>query len=433
MSPLQRGVFLGTPSPINSRPRAHSAEPIWDDGDGHLITFAPTGAGKGVSCIIPALLSWDGPAIVIDPKGENYMVTAGRRCAFGHRVVLLDPFGVTGSSVLDKLNPLDLITDAASAADDAATIAKLVTQGKYFALDPFWDERAETLITGLILYARTRTPALQNLAEVRYIIESSQREQALTAEDMLRSQAAEMRPAANILAIMAEHRVRASIISTASSHLSFLRSGRVQHATCASSFDLDAVRTGNKLTIFLVLPPDKLASHGKVLRLLARRSFRPSRPTLLLIDEAAQLGPLDELRSAITLMRGYGVRCWSFWQDLSQLKRTYPLDWQSLVNNCAVQQYFGLSLPQAAAEIDAYLGGASPRPMAQIADSDALLLRRGHAPMVVTRPDYLHDRMFSGTFEDNPFYGHNAGDDHHEVSTPAPEPDKVVRFPGRER
>ena len=53
-----------------------------------------------------------------------------------------------------------------------------------------------------------------------------------------------------------------------------------------------------------------------------RRSF-PCESSL--IDEAAQLGTLDELRSAITLMRGYGVKGWSFWQDLSQLQRIYPL------------------------------------------------------------------------------------------------------------
>jgi type IV secretion system protein VirD4 len=168
----------------------------------------------------------------------------------------------------------------------------------------------------------------------------------------------------------------------------------------------------NRLTIYLVLPPDKLASHGKLLRLwlgtlmtvLSRRRQRPARPTLLLIDEAAQLGPMQELRSAVTLMRGYGVRCWSFWQDLSQLQRIYPLDWKSIVNNCAVQQYFGLSLPQVAADIDAYLAGASPRPIAQIAEDDGLLIRRGHPAQIVARPNYLRDAAFAGTFSPNPFF-----------------------------
>ncbi|MBN8913493.1 MAG: type IV secretory system conjugative DNA transfer family protein, partial [Rhizobiales bacterium] len=53
--------------------RAAKAKPVLDDGhEGHLITIAPTGAGKGVSCIIPALLTWRGPAVVVDPRGENY-------------------------------------------------------------------------------------------------------------------------------------------------------------------------------------------------------------------------------------------------------------------------------------------------------------------------------------------------------------------------
>ena len=84
---------------------------------------------------------------------------------------------------------------------------------------------------------------------------------------MLRSKSPEMRPAANILGGMAENRVRSSIISTASSHLSFLRAGPVQQSTSSSSFDLKDVLVGNKLTIYLVLPPNKLASHTKLLRL----------------------------------------------------------------------------------------------------------------------------------------------------------------------
>jgi type IV secretion system protein VirD4 len=242
---------------------------------------------------------------------------------------------------------------------------------------------------------------------------------------------------------MGDNRTRWSIISTASSHMSFLRQGPVQLATQHSTLDLEDVRLGNRLTIYLVLPPDKLTSHGKVLRLwlgtlmtvLSRRRQRPSRPTLLLIDEAAQLGPMQELRTAITLMRGYGVRCWSFWQDLSQLQRIYPLDWRSLVNNCSIQQYFGLSLPQAAAEVDAYLDGASPRSLAQVGDDDGLLIRRGHPPQIVRRPNYLRDAEYAGTYSPNPFFGAEgiAGFDLEEVPPPAlPHPPAVVLpFPER--
>ena len=101
-------------------------EPVLHTGDGHLITLARTGAGKGVGCIIPALLRYPGPAIVIDPKGENYQVTARRRRELGQKVLLLDPFGVTGEET-GALNPLDLIDHRSpEAVDSAAQLAELI-------------------------------------------------------------------------------------------------------------------------------------------------------------------------------------------------------------------------------------------------------------------------------------------------------------------
>src|SRR5437763_1904767 len=84
--------------------RADAGKPLTYGGDGHLLTVAPTGAGKGVGAIIPALLSYPGSIIVTDIKGENYQVTARRRREMGHQVVVLDPFSlVTSRDKADKL------------------------------------------------------------------------------------------------------------------------------------------------------------------------------------------------------------------------------------------------------------------------------------------------------------------------------------------
>src|SRR5690606_26882972 len=45
------------------------------DGEGHLITVAPTRSGKGTGGVIPNLLTYPGSILVTDPKGENYAVT----------------------------------------------------------------------------------------------------------------------------------------------------------------------------------------------------------------------------------------------------------------------------------------------------------------------------------------------------------------------
>jgi len=110
-----------------------------------------------------------------------------------------------------------------------------------------------------------------------------------------------------------------------------------------------------------VIPPHLLAAQGRLLRLwvgammnaIMRRRARTETSTLFLLDEAAQLGPLDELRQAVTLLRGYGLQTWSFWQDASQLRHLYPSDWQTMVNNSKVVQCFGANTMVAASDMAA--------------------------------------------------------------------------------
>lgn len=60
-------------------------------GDRHLLTVAPTRSGKGTTQIIPNLLTYDGSMLVIDPKGENALITAKRRQEMGQEVHIVDP------------------------------------------------------------------------------------------------------------------------------------------------------------------------------------------------------------------------------------------------------------------------------------------------------------------------------------------------------
>lgn len=61
----------------------------------HTMVVAPTGVGKGVSFVIPELLSNRASMVVVDFKGDLAKATSEhRRRRMGHRVVLLDPFHV---------------------------------------------------------------------------------------------------------------------------------------------------------------------------------------------------------------------------------------------------------------------------------------------------------------------------------------------------
>ena len=84
--------------------------------------------------------------------------------------------------------------------------------------------------------------------------------------------------------------------------------------------------------------------------------------------------------------------------------------------------------PQALTELETYLGPSVHRLLSRVKPEQTLLIRRGHIPEVVRRPNYLRDPALAGTFAPNPFYSPYVGDDLEEVRS-APPPDNVVRFP----
>lgn len=155
-----------------------------------------------------------------------------------------------------------------------------------------------------------------------------------------------------------------------------------------------------------------LSSHGRFLRLwisaltnlIMRRRNHPEKSTLFILDEAAQLGPLDELRTAITLMRGYGLQTWTFWQDLSQLRILYPSDWQTMLNNCAVLQAFGANNLRAAEEVAKVFGSLTGREFLGLESDEMLLQIAGDEAVVAARPNYRTDPPFQGLYDENPMF-----------------------------
>lgn len=59
----------------------------------HLLTIGPAGSGKGVLLVNPNLLTYSGPAVVVDLGGQSASVKVQRRRQGGEKVVIVDPFG----------------------------------------------------------------------------------------------------------------------------------------------------------------------------------------------------------------------------------------------------------------------------------------------------------------------------------------------------
>jgi type IV secretion system protein VirD4 len=345
--------------------------PLQYTGDRHLLTIAPTRTGKGVSAIIPNLLTYTGSVVVIDPKGENAMVTADRRGkgtasikGLGQRVYVVDPWEITGIKPA-RFNPLTwLCADDLDVSENAMMLAdSLVVGGN--AKEPFWDEEAKALLMGILLYVALdeRENEQRTLGRVRDIIvlpEDEFNEVLLRMGDnenpIIRSTAA--RTSAK------DGRMLSNVMASLQSHTHFLDSPRIRESLSASDFDFANLKAGG-MSVYLVLPADRIDTFGRWLRLLIQQAItvnarnieqQPEKPILFLLDEMAALGKLTMVAQAFGLMAGFGMQLWGIVQDLSQLERIYEHGWQTFIGNSGVLQYFG-SRDQKTAEYFSKLCG----------------------------------------------------------------------------
>ena len=402
--------------PDDSAPAGREV-PVLYEGDSHLMTFAPTGSGKGRGMVIPTLLTYEGSCVVIDPKGENYAVTARRRREMGQQVVVLDPFGraTRGRGESDGFNPLDIFNLPGTIVDaDSLMIAWQVAAGNAFARDPFWDNSGTGLLFGLIAHVVTGHPPEERT--LNKVLEYLYTDDVVYNLAVLLDSKKVVCPQAykEIAAFLGlpERDTRPSVLATVLSGVKALNTERVERSLARSTFDLGDLLEGKPITVYLCLPPEKLVSHKALLRLwvaslmttILRREERPEKQTLFILDECAQLGNMPLLEQAVTLLRGYGLQVWTLWQDFEQVKANYPNGYMTLVNNSAVLQAFGVGSMLMAKQLAEVLD-CPAHDLLAMQPHEAVICTPGQSALRCRRPDYLTDGVFTGQWDSNPFFG----------------------------
>jgi type IV secretory pathway TraG/TraD family ATPase VirD4 len=271
---------------------------LLDVPNGHLLTVAPTRAGKGVSLIIPNLLCYRGSTVVIDPKGENAWITAPRRRQLGHQVEIVDPWGEVnrryGSRVrveekIARFNPLSVLKPGADDfLDNLAYLADslIITES---SKEPYFDDTARELWAGLMAYvvenpafsadaclALARKLLMRPNDELRRTIDTAV---ALGSESIACLKLAQFADWEKVTGV-------ASVISTARTQTAFLDDPILARNMATSDFSFDDLREGGKpTTVYLVLAPDKLATYARWLRLMVSIAIG-----------TVQRGPLEKKR-----------------------------------------------------------------------------------------------------------------------------------------
>lgn len=415
----------------------------------HVLLVGGTGSGKGVSILIPNLLSYiRGSVICFDTKGDLCETTAKRRLAMGQRVIRLAPFN--GSK--DAFNPLDTIPrDSPMLVDSARAMAEALVVRQGTESDPHWNDKSVQVICAvLVLVLLAFEDEDRNLNSVQEITSDP---------DMLKGAAHKLRELGGIPARLGNQlktlfdketagltKEGAGVLSTVTRHLSFLDSDLVARSVAASTFGPAELLRKPGVTLFLQIPPEQLdAQRGllrcwvsTLIRVIGAAGNEQTGEVLVLLDEASALGALPAIEEALVRGRSAGVRLVMAYQSDSQVKVAFKDKPTLLYDNCSTQIYLGAASSYETAEriskslgdwtqvVDSYVenesrswqeGGASPpgqqrsrggsrnysesgrallRPeeIMTLSNDYLIVLLRGMSPILAQRVKWYQDREF---------------------------------------
>lgn len=350
------------------------------EGDGHLLTIAPTRAGKGVSAVIPNLLMYGGSMVVNDIKGENYAVTADWRRQMGHRVLKFAPF----DDDTDFWNPFDLIEEGDEAWEDVRSFAELLIVDRG-AKDEFWNNEARNLLSGVLLYIVSELPEEEHtMWTLRHFLTLEAEElEAFLREKMLESKTTQVQRAASAF-LQGDPKVRAGIMSTLNSQMGIWDSPRLQRMMATNTYRLPRMLL-EPITVYFSIPPGKLDSYAPVIRLFmgtlikhfSGYTRKGDYPVLFMLDEFPALGRMKVIEEGITYMAGYGINFWLFAQDLKQLAAVYGDKADSIISNCAVKQVFGVADVETAQWVS-LMCGETTTPSISYSNENGLTINNGN-------------------------------------------------------
>lgn len=338
----------------------------------HAVTVAGSGQGKGTSVILPNLLSkptcsW----LILDPKGENAMISARFHKERGQKVVILDPWneqerlGATHGIVRMGFNPLAFVKGNPDELVESCNVIAAMLVPDQKTNDPFWNSRSRALIkTYLIFLLATRGEEEHHLGTLYKWLRLPLEIRNRLWDDMENSDALNGIIQASIGEFSAfgrDSKTLDSIIATAQDCTTFLESLPMQQALQRNHFNPYDLTSG-KMTVYVCLPERFFSTHSRWLRLvvgvcLKACNYRPNNRVNFLLDEFAILGKMQDVENAFAFARGQNICMWIFVQSLTQLNDIYGEQGAStFLANARLRQFFGILDYPTQKYVSDYLG-----------------------------------------------------------------------------
>ena len=403
--------------------------------DGHLLVFAPSGAGKGIGFVQPNLALYPGSMIVLDPKGENVAVSARhRRDNFNQRVVVLDPFGESNmpSDSYNPLAPLSFLPPS-EIVGEVRGMAEALIPSRGGRDEAHWINGARMFIEALLLFMLVHEP-LENRHLVR--LHTLAFGSSIHLHNLFAALQKGHDPDPEMARLCValgnwwqgrEEKEKSYFISIAHQELAWLGNVVWQNVLTGNAATVDP--KGEPTTVYLVLPWLRLRANRNWLRVMVASLItavintrgRPDTPVLFMLDEAfLGLARLEIISEAAAILRSEGGRIALVYQDMLQLKSLYPDEWESFLANAGASLFFAVNDMTGARYVSDRCGmetvpvsgsttgqGRALRQASEIITmpkDEMICFLRGLSPARFGRMDVRTDSRFDLLLDPNPKY-----------------------------
>ena len=414
-----------------------------NNGQPHCLISAPTRAGKGVSVVIPTLLTFDGSVIALDVKGELFDHTSRSRRDRGDKVYRFSPLAEDGRT--HCYNPLDEIIAAPKERrfTEARRLATNLIVAKNKGAESFIDGSRDLFAAGIMTVIERGTPTVGAIYDL-----FSQPEDKAALFQRLASET-DSREAQSIFNNMAGNDLK--IIT---SYTSILDDGGlklwadafIRAATSKSDFNIKTLRK-TPTSIFLCVNPNDMETLAPLMRLMFQQivsSLQSNLPeedevfeVLFLLDEFKSLGQLATIETAITTIAGYGGRFLFVVQSLANISDLYGKGGkENIIGNCGVQAFMATTDSETPEYLSRAIGDYThksrtkswstreftggniqereegsrlirPEEIRLLPDDELLILIKGQSPLKIKKIRYYEDlimsKLYSAQIGERPF------------------------------
>lgn len=334
LSDLKKAGLLdgnpGTSILLGTFGKGKNAPEVRYSGDSHFFVNGPSRSGKGRGFVMTNLLEYQGSAIVLDVKLENWEKTGPARLAMGQKCFVFAP----GSKFSHRWNPLDFVRDWPERATDLFNLSASLIPPDEKEIS-IWKQTARGLFAGVL----------------GYVLESRTMEGRRNLRSALRMFSTGKSFSSVIYNIIKnEPELNGFIIDTFNQHLardeeqrpSFegniitplnaLNNLLIAEATSTSDFDIRELRR-NPFSLFIASPVSDFGTVEPIIRLMIQQIHdvmlrklpgqdEPHR-ILMMLDEFYQFERLPEIIKRAPLVAGYGMQIALIAQNIPQIDERY--------------------------------------------------------------------------------------------------------------